>query len=112
MRNYLLFNRYLVLIMVMFTLTVTMHNNALKVQQFQKTGFYNVFLTDIENDIEHGLKDFKPPKHSFINYETFFGNNTLVLPYLPLIANLKYYHSLQTPPEFYPDIFVPPQNIT
>lgn len=65
----------------------------------------------VEAAADNALKDFKPPKHSFINYEAFFGNNILVLAYHPLIANLIFYDAFQLPPEVYPDIFVPPQNI-
>ena len=60
---------------------------------------------------DNAQDDFKPPKHSFINYETFFGNAAVVLIYNPLISDLLFYQTLKTLPEVYPDIFIPPQNI-
>ena len=59
----------------------------------------------------NSMNDFKPPKNSFINYESFFGNSPLVIAYNPLITGLYFYQTLKAAPEVYSDIFIPPQNI-
>jgi hypothetical protein len=56
--------------------------------------------------------DFKPPKHSFVDYTSYFCPDRLVPLYLPREALLCAVDSFRAPPPaVYFEIFVPPQNL-
>jgi hypothetical protein len=56
--------------------------------------------------------DFKPPKHSFVDYTTYFCPDHLVPVHLPREAVLSIFDSFRPPPPaVYFEIFVPPQNL-
>lgn len=55
------------------------------------------------------MSDFKPPKHSFIDYATYFGIVAFP-PYLPLLSVLRPHKTFQHLPLIYIDVPVPPDN--
>ncbi|ANA39929.1 MULTISPECIES: hypothetical protein [Geobacter] len=57
------------------------------------------------------IDDFKPPKHSFIDYTTYFCPSGLVPIYQPSESRLLFAEPFRLPPQVYPEISVPPQNI-
>lgn len=54
------------------------------------------------------LADFKPPKHSFIDYTSFFGGIVAVPAYQPVIALMSMISDFQFLPTIYTEIPVPP----
>lgn len=68
-------------------------------------------LSTEENDTGESCDDFKPPKHSFIDYASYFSSGTLTLAYLPHEERLSFADPFSTPPKVYFDIFTPPQNL-
>lgn len=65
---------------------------------------------DNGGDADTGLDDCKPPKHSFIDYSSFFSPNRLLLAYNPEISRLLVHESFQALPAIYLEITVPPDN--
>ena len=62
---------------------------------------------------EHArVRDFKPPKHSFIDYSTFFSPKKLSLSYNPYVSQLPVYEQLQALPQVYLEINVPPDSLS
>jgi len=56
----------------------------------------------------YDLANFKPPKHTFIDYTTFFGSAFNVPTYLPVIAFMIMGSIFQYLPTIYTEIPVPP----
>ena len=54
------------------------------------------------------MADFKPPKHSFIDYTSFFGGIVAVPAYQPVIAFMSMVSDFQFLPTIYTEIPVPP----
>ncbi|AAR35680.1 hypothetical protein KIP69_11155 [Geobacter sulfurreducens] len=67
----------------------------------------NIEADDAQTDID----DFKPPKHSFIDYTTYFCPSRLVPIYQPSESRLVFAEPFRLPPQVYPEISVPPQNV-
>ena len=67
--------------------------------------------TENGGDVKTRLGDFKPPKHSFIDYSTFFAPNSLLPAYNPVVSRLLPYEPFQTLQNVYLDISVPPDNL-
>lgn len=65
---------------------------------------------DNNGDAETGPGDCKPPKHSFIDYSSFFSPNRLLLAYNPEMSRLLVHESFQALPAIYLEITVPPDN--
>jgi hypothetical protein len=114
MRKLFFIKKILALVMTMVILTVSASNYAFKEQiteQLQEITTHHDSFTSDDEDAQCGFKDFKPPKHSFTNYDTFFTGGASLLNYSPEISFRTFYSPLRTPPEFYPEIVVPPQNL-
>lgn len=54
--------------------------------------------------------DYKPPKHSFIDYSAFLSPQFPLHSYLPIISTLTPHERLQAPPEVFLEIDVPPDH--
>ena len=100
--------------MIMVTLIVTTSNYALKkqlIEPLQDAASQTMFSISGNEEGDQGPDDHKPPKCSFINYDSFFADTGVVPAYIPVVADLIFYEAFQAPPDVYQDIFVPPQNL-
>lgn len=70
-----------------------------------------VALLSANDEEGGGCADFKPPKHSFIDYTAICSIHGVFSEYLPSILNLAASEPFQFLPEVYLDIIVPPQNL-
>lgn len=52
--------------------------------------------------------DFKPPKHSYIDYSAFLAPNFILNAYNPSVSRLLFYEPFQAPPQVFLEIVVPP----
>jgi hypothetical protein len=68
-------------------------------------------LTDNDSDEQAERDDCKPPKHSFIDYSTFFSPSYLVPTYNPLASRLQVHEAFQANPQVYLEIIVPPDSL-
>lgn len=110
------FQKYSAFIMLLITIAIVASNPCLRCHAGEIMQICAQTETAMQSEAwetsgDNALGDFKPPKHSFINYETLFGNVAVALNYNPLISDLLFYQILKTSPEVYLDIFIPPQNI-
>lgn len=106
--------RFSALLLLVLTVHVFAHSllipkHALSSLQ-QETVCTVSFDTDNGGDVEKRLGDFKPPKHSFIDYSTFFAPNNL-LAYNPIVSRLRPHEPFQAPQNVYLEIKVPPDNL-
>jgi len=108
-------NKTSALLLLLITLHVTVHSLVLTrlafepIQEEIATAHICSPSTDGSDDNPvHG--DFKPPKHSFVDYSTFFCPDCLVPIYHPSEARLFVTELFRAPPQVFREIFVPPQN--
>lgn len=64
-----------------------------------------------EDGAEQNSGDFKPPKHSFIDYATYFSAGSMTPVYLPHEGRFSFAAPFVIPQKVYLDIFAPPQNL-
>lgn len=64
-----------------------------------------------EDGAEQNSDDFKPPKHSFIDYTTYFSAGSMTPAYLPHEGRFSFAAPFAIPQKVYLDIFAPPQNL-
>ena len=69
------------------------------------------FLENDETGNKSGEDDFKPPKHSFIDYSTFFYPNNFLPAYNPAVSKLLSHEPFQAMPQVYLEINVPPDSL-
>jgi len=69
------------------------------------------FTAATDGDGETHLGDFKPPKHSFIDYSTFFCPNNFIPAYNPAVSRLLSHEPFQAVPQVYLEINVPPDSL-
>jgi len=55
------------------------------------------------------VQDFKPPKHSFVDYTDFLLISSIQPPALLASARHTGVEASGAPPDVYPDIFIPPE---
>lgn len=55
--------------------------------------------------------DYKPPKHSFIDYSTFLSPDHLLHAYKPSVSRLLRHEPFQAPPQVFLEIDVPPDHV-
>lgn len=63
-----------------------------------------------EDGAEQNSGDFKPPKHSFIDYTSYFAGS-MTPAYLPHEGCFSFADPFTILPKVYLDIFAPPQNL-
>lgn len=103
------------MLLLLITLHVTMHSLVLTRLAFEplqeEIATSHICSLSTEGDAaEPGPDDFKPPKHSFVDYTTFFCPDRLVPLYQPSESRLVFAEPFRSPPQVYREIFVPPQN--
>ncbi|HBG04756.1 MAG: hypothetical protein A2075_19515 [Geobacteraceae bacterium GWC2_58_44] len=109
--HYSLLRSSLALTMILVILTMNSGSAQLRnfLQDFRETiSHQDSFCSADDGQQGYGVKDFKPPKQSFIDYGSFFGNSTSLPDYSPRIALLIFFEVFQAVPKYYPDVLVPP----
>lgn len=102
-------------LLLLVSLHVAVHSLMLSRQLFEPlqeelTTSLTCSMSAGEDETEPGSGDFKPPKHSFIDYASYFCPERLVPIYQPAESRLIFAEPFRAPPQVYQDIFVPPQN--
>lgn len=108
-------NKTSALLLLLIMLHVTVHSLVLTRLAFEPlqqelTASQTCTLSADDSDTEPGLEDFKPPKHSFVDYTTFFCPDRLLPIYQPDESRLFVAEPFRPPPVVFREIFVPPQN--
>ncbi|MBC8017422.1 MAG: hypothetical protein H7X83_02735 [Verrucomicrobia bacterium] len=70
-----------------------------------------VSLENNESGNKSGEDDFKPPKHSFIDYSIFFSGHYIIPAYNPAVSKLLSHEPFQAVPQVYLEINVPPDSL-
>jgi hypothetical protein len=107
--------RFSALLLLVLTVYIVAHGLLLPKHyliSLQEQAVCSVSLdTDSGGDAETCLGDFKPPKHSFIDYSTFFAPNNILPAYNPVVSRLLPHEPFQAIQNVYLDICVPPDII-
>ena len=93
----------------LFALTLVVPRHELALLQEKQSVCTSPLNADASQGQAH-LGDFKPPKHSFIDYSTFFSPRSFLPAYNPTVSALFLYEPFQALPEIYLEIYVPPNN--
>ena len=106
---------YSVLLLCVLSLHIVSHSLILpgyEFNHFQTTMSEQVNGTDsLTSDDSYSLSgDWKPPKHSFIDYSTFLSPNILLHSYVPFLSSLLAYERYQAQPLVFLEIVVPPDH--
>jgi len=107
--------RFSALLLLVLTVHIVAHGLLLPKHAFiplqEQAVCTDPLATDSGGDVETRLGDFKPPKHSFIDYSTFFAHNKVLPAYNPVVSRLLPHEPFQTFPNVYLEINVPPDNL-
>ena len=102
------------MLLLILTLHVLAHSLVLPKLEFislQDQAACTAPLTASDSDKQMHTGDFKPPKHSFVDYATFFFLKHLIPAYNPSASMLPVYEPFQTQPQVYLEIIVPPDSL-
>lgn len=113
MNRFRLTNKVAPLLLLILFLHVLAHNLTLpklELASLQEKTVCTSSITANGTD-EETLGDFKPPKHSFIDYSTFFAPKNFLPAYNPILSKLLAHEPFQALPNVYLDINVPPNNL-
>ena len=106
--------RFSALLLLVLTVHVVAHSLLLPKHELislQKQTVSTASLTtDNESDEEARMGDFKPPKHSFIDYSTFFAPNIFLPIYSPVVSRLLPHEPVRALQKVYLEISVPPDS--
>ena len=100
--------------MLVVTLLMVTHGYFLpkaELTSIQDDYFTTATLENDEAGNNSGEDDFKPPKHSFIDYSNFFYPNNFLPAYNPAVSRLLSHEPFQTMPQVYLEINVPPDSL-
>ena len=107
--------RFSALLLLVLTVHIFVHSLLLPKHELTSLQEQTVCTTPLATGIDgHGethLGDFKPPKHSFIDYSTFFAPNNFLPAYNPVVSRLLPHEPFQALQKVYLDISVPPDSL-
>ena len=107
--------RFSALLLLVLTVYIVAHSLLLPKHELSSLQEQVVCMTSLTTGIdgngETHLGDFKPPKHSFIDYSTFFAPNNFLPAYNPVVSRLLPHEPFQALQKVYLDISVPPDNL-
>ena len=107
--------RFLALLLLVLTVHILAHGLLLPKHELislqEQTVCTASLTTANDGDGETHLGDFKPPKHSFIDYSTFFAPNNFLPAYNPVVSRLLPHELFQALQKVYLEISVPPDNL-
>jgi hypothetical protein len=100
----------------MLVVTLFMVTNGYFLPKAELTSIQDYYSTTatLENDdaVDNpDADDFKPPKHSFIDYSNFFYPNNFLPAYNPAVSRLLSHEPFQAAPQVYLEINVPPDSL-
>lgn len=101
----------LLLVLILQTLTHSLVLPSFELNSLQESVAREASLLDNDNDEQTDEGDFKPPKHSFTDYSSFFSPNFLIPSYNPSMSELMTHEPFQAQPQVYLKIFVPPDGL-
>ena len=111
-RTTTIFSSLLLFVLALHTMTHTLVKPQLELNSFLYSisgeACCSASLALDEGYKQDGAGDFKPPKHSFIDYSTFLSSDSPLHFYNPAISTLSAYEPFQAPPEVFLEIVVPP----
>lgn len=104
------FSALLLLVLTLHTLahSLVLPNLEFTLLQEQTVCIASTFAND--SDEQTHEEDCKPPKHSFIDYSTFFSPNGFIIAYNPNVSMLLSHEPFQAIPKVYLEINVPPDS--
>lgn len=106
-------NRFSAFLLFLLTLHVFAYNVALPKQELslrlEQILCTASFMEDDSTEEAH-LGEFKPPKHSFIDYSTFFPPKYLIPAFNPIVTRLFTYELFQRQAQVFLEIHVPPDS--
>lgn|GEM_PF-1453868 len=107
--------RFSALLLLVLTVHVVVHSLLLPKHEIISLQEHAIctasFATDNGGGVETRLGDFKPPKHSFIDYSTFFAPNNALPAYNPVVSRLLTHEPFQAIQNVYLGVNVPPDNL-
>ena len=106
--------RFSALLLLILTLHVLAHSLVLPKLEFislQGQTVCTAPLTANDSDEQTHTGDFKPPKHSFVDYATFFSPKHFIPAYNPSASRLTAYEPFQAEQQVYLKIIVPPDSL-
>lgn len=106
--------RYSALLLLVLTLHILVHSFVLpkfESTAFQEHGACEVSSMDDDDDNQTQEGDCKPPKHSFIDYSTFFSPKSFLPAYAPSVSAFLPHEPFRVHPLVYLEIIVPPDNL-
>jgi len=112
-KSRLTFTRYSALLMLMVTLTIVAHSLVPSMYSpvvSQKQTVCISSLEAVDSAFMAGVGACKPPKHSYIDYSTFFSPKSFILSYNPDASKLLAYEPFLAHSQVYFEIIVPPDN--
>lgn len=106
--------RFSALLLLALTLHVLVHSLVLPKLEYDSPQGQEVCAAPLmasDSDEQTHSGDFKPPKHSFVDYATFFSPKHFIPAYNPGTSALPVYEPFQLQPQVYLEIFVPPDSL-
>ena len=106
--------RYSALLLPVLTLHILLHSFVLPKfvsTTFQERGACEVSSMDDDGDNQARVGDCKPPKHSFIDYSTFFLPKSFLPAYAPSVFAFMPHEPFRVHRLVYLEINVPPDNL-
>jgi len=106
--------RFSALLLLTLTLHVLAHSLVLPKLEFvslQGQAVCTATLTASDSGEQTHAGNFKPPKHSFVDYSTFFSPKHFIPAYNPSTSTLPVYEPFQVQPQVYLEIIVPPDSL-
>lgn len=104
------FSTLLLLVLTLHTLTHSFIFPSLELTALQEQTACTQFLTADDSNELADEDDCKLPKNSFVDYSTFLSPKHLVPVYNPSISDHELHDPLQTPPQVYLELVVPPDS--
>lgn len=106
------FSALLLLVLTVHILTHSLLKPKHELNSLQEQTVCTASLVTTDSSVgETRLGDFKPPKHSFIDYSTYFYPNNFLPAYNPVVSRLLIHEPFQPLQKVYLDISVPPDNL-
>lgn len=80
-------------------------------------GATTVEVTQAQGGVDYSMdtrdvQDFKPPKHSFVDYTDFLLTSSIQPPAMLTVARRVGAEASDSPLDVYPDIFIPPESLS
>ncbi|HBG05421.1 MAG: hypothetical protein A2075_06555 [Geobacteraceae bacterium GWC2_58_44] len=105
------FSALLLLVLTLHTLAQSFVLPRFESASLQEQAVCTASLTDSDGEEQENTGDRKPPKHSFIDYSTFFSPKHFLPAYNPKVSKLLPHEPFQSLPKIYLEINVPPDSL-